>query len=95
MKRKHGWSIRQKDKVFNEIVAGGRGGAMPPMELHQDEWWSMKTSWSDNDSSAALPHTDVLVLKRNDKNYKGGTHKTRFYVDSTEFVNRKINKGHI
>ena len=27
-----------------------------------------------------------FVLKRNNKNYKGGTHKTRFYVDSTEFV---------
>ncbi len=37
--KKDGWIYSTKDKAFYEIVAGGRGGAMPPMEIPSpDEW---------------------------------------------------------
>jgi len=86
--KKDGWIYSTKDKVFYEIVSGGRGGAMPPMEIPSPDEWVV------NEDSVEVTTTIQgtsdpyrrFVLKRNNKNYKGGTHKTRFYVDSTEFV---------
>ena len=86
--KKNGWIYSTKDKAFYEIVAGGRGGAMPPMEIPSPDEWVI------NEDSVEVTTTIQgtsdpyrrFVLKRNNKNYKGGTHKTRFYVDSTEFV---------
>ena len=86
--KKNGWIYSTKDKAFYEIVAGGRGGAMPPMEIPSPDEWVV------NEDSVEVTTTIQgtsdpyrrFVLKRNNKNYKGGTHKTRFYVDSTEFV---------
>ena len=86
--KKDGWLYSTKDKAFYEIVAGGRGGAMPPMEIPSPDEWVI------NEDSVEVTTTIQgisdpyrrFVLKRNNKNYKGGTHKTRFYVDSTEFV---------
>ena len=86
--KKDGWIYSTKDKAFYEIVAGGRGGAMPPMEIPSPDEWVV------NEDSVEVTTTIQgtsdpyrrFVLKRNNKNYKGGTHKTRFYVDSTEFV---------
>ena len=86
--KKDGWIYSTKDKAFYEIVAGGRGGAMPPMEIPSPDEWVI------NEDSVEVTTTIQgtsdpyrrFVLKRNNKNYKGGTHKTRFYVDSTEFV---------
>ena len=86
--KKDGWIYSTKDKAFYEIVAGGRGGAMPPMEIPSPDEWVV------NEDSVEVITTIQgtsdpyrrFVLKRNNKNYKGGTHKTRFYVDSTEFV---------
>ena len=86
--KKDGWIYSTKDKAFYEIVAGGRGGAMPPMEIPSPDEWvinedSVEVTTSIQGTSEPYRH---FVLKRNNKNYKGGTHKTRFYVDSTEFV---------
>lgn len=86
--KKDGWIYSTKDKAFYEIVAGGRGGAMPPMEIPSPDEWVV------NEDSVEVTTTIQgtsdpyrrFVLKRNNKNYKGGNHKTRFYVDSTEFV---------
>ena len=86
--KKDGWIYSTKDKAFYEIVPGGRGGAMPPMEIPSPDEWLV------NEDSVEVTTTIQgtsdpyrrFVLKRNNKNYKGGTHKTRFYVDSTEFV---------
>lgn len=86
--KKNGWLYSTKDKAFYEIVPGGRGGAMPPMEIPSPDEWVI------NEDSVEVTTTIQgtsdpyrrFVLKRNNKNYKGGTHKTRFYVDSTEFV---------
>lgn len=86
--KKNGWLYSTKDKAFYEIVPGGRGGAMPPMEIPSPDDWVI------NDDSVEVTTTIQgtsepyrrFVLKRNNKDYKGGTHKTRFYVDSTEFA---------
>ena len=86
--KKDGWIYSTKDKAFYEIVPGGRGGAMPPMEIPSPDEWVI------NEDSVEVTTTIQgtsdpyrrFVLKRNNKNYKGGTHKTRFYVDSTEFA---------
>ena len=86
--KKDGWIYSTKDKAFYEVVPGGRGGAMPPMEIPSPDEWVV------NEDSVEVTTTIQgtsdpyrrFVLKRNNKNYKGGTHKTRFYVDSTEFV---------
>lgn len=86
--KKNGWLYSTKDKAFYEIVSGGRGGAMPPMEIPSPDEWVI------NEDSVEVTTTIQgtsdpyrrFVLKRNNKNYKGGTHKTRFYVDSTEFL---------
>lgn len=86
--KKNGWLYSTKDKAFYEIVPGGRGGAMPPMEIPSPDEWVI------NEDSVEVTTTIQgtsdpyrrFVLKRNNKNYKGGTNKTRFYVDSTEFV---------
>lgn len=86
--KKEGWIYSTKDKAFYEIVAGGRGGAMPPMEIPSPDEWVI------NEDSVEVTTTIQgtsdpyrrFVLKRNNKNYKGGSHKTRFYVDSTEFA---------
>lgn len=86
--KKDGWLYSTKDKAFYEIVPGGRGGAMPPMEIPSPDEWVV------NEDSVEVTTTIQgtsdpyrrFVLKRNNKNYKVGTHKTRFYVDSTEFV---------
>ena len=86
--KKDGWIYSTKDKAFYEIVSGGRGGAMPPMEIPSPDEWVI------NEDSVEVTTTIQgtsdpyrrFVLKRNNKNYKGGTHKTRFYVDSTEFA---------
>ena len=61
---------------------------MPPMEIPLPDEWVI------NEDSVEVTTTIQgtsepyrrFVLKRNNKNYKGGTYKTRFYVDSTEFV---------
>lgn len=86
--KKDGWIYSTKDKAFYEVVPGGRGGAMPPMEIPSPDEWVI------NEDSVEVTTTIQgtsepyrrFVLKRNNKNYKGGTNKTRFYVDSTEFV---------
>ena len=86
--KKNGWLYSTKDKAFYEIVPGGRGGAMPPMEIPSPDEWVI------NEDSVEVTTTIQgtsdpyrrFVLKRNNKNYKGGSHKTRFYVDSTEFA---------
>ncbi|MBZ2078781.1 hypothetical protein K1I56_02750 [Streptococcus parasanguinis] len=86
--KKDGWLYSTKDKAFYEIVPGGRGGAMPPMEIPSPDEWVV------NEDSVEVITTIQgtsdpyrrFVLKRNNKNYKGGSHKTRFYVDSTEFA---------
>lgn len=86
--KKKGWLYSTKDKAFYEVVPGGRGGAMPPMEIPSPDDWVI------NDDSVEVTTTIQgtsepyrrFVLKRNNKDYKGGTHKTRFYVDSMEFV---------
>ena len=86
--KKDGWIYSTKDKAFYEIVPGGRGGAMLPMEIPSpDEWVINKDSVEVTTTiqGTSDPYRR-FVLKRNNKNYKGGTHKTRFYVDSTEFV---------
>ena len=85
---KKGWLYSTKDKAFYEVVPGGRGGAMPPMEIPSPDDWVI------NDDSVEVTTTIQgtsepyrrFVLKRNHKEYKGGTHKTRFYVDSVEFA---------
>ena len=86
--KKDGWIYSTKDKAFYEVVPGGRGGAMPPMEIPSPDEWVI------NEDSVEVTTTiqgtsdpyRCFVLKRNNKDYKGGTHKTRFYVDSTEFA---------
>ena len=86
--KKDGWLYSTKDKAFYEIVPGGRGGAMPPMEIPSPDEWVV------NEDSVEVTTTIQgtsdpyrrFVLKRNNKNHKGGSHKTRFYVDSTEFA---------
>ena len=86
--KKDGWLYSTKDKAFYEIVPSGRGGAMPPMEIPSPDEWVV------NEDSVEVTTTIQgtsdpyrrFVLKRNNKNYKGGSHKTRFYVDSTEFA---------
>ena len=86
--KKDGWIYSTKDKAFYEVVPGGRGGAMPPMEIPSPDEWVI------NEDSVEVTTTIQgtsdpyrrFVLKRNNKDYKGGTHKTRFYVDSTEFA---------
>ncbi|MFC3920719.1 hypothetical protein [Streptococcus lactarius] len=86
--KKKGWLYSTKDKAFYEVVPGGRGGAMPPMEIPSPDDWVI------NDDSVEVTTTIQgtsepyrrFVLKRNHKEYKGGTHKTRFYVDSMEFA---------
>lgn len=86
--KKNGWLYSTKDKAFYEVVPGGRGGAMPPMEIPSPDDWVI------NDDSVEVTTTIQgtsepyrrFVLKRNHKEYKGGTHKTRFYVESVEFA---------
>lgn len=86
--KKDGWIYSTKDKAFYEIVPGGRGGAMLPMNIpSSDEWVINKDSVEVTTTiQGTSDPSRRFVLKRNNKNYKGGTHKTRFYVDSTEFV---------
>lgn len=86
--KKDGWIYSTKDKAFYEVVPGGRGGAMPPMEIPSPDEWvinedSVEVTTSIQGTSEPYRR---FVLKRNNKDYKGGTHKTRFYMDSTEFV---------
>ena len=86
--KKDGWLYSTKDKAFYEIVAGGRGGAMPPMEIPSPDEWVINENSVEVTTSiqgTSEPYRR-FVLKRNNKDYKGGTHKTRFYVDSTEFA---------
>ena len=86
--KKDDWIYSTKDKAFYEVVTGGRGGAIPPMEIPLPDEWVI------NEDSVEVTTTIQgtsepyrrFVLKRNNKTYKGGTHKTRFYVDSTEFA---------
>ena len=86
--KKDGWIYSTKEKAFYEVVPGGRGGVMPPMEIPSPDEWVI------NEDSVEVTTTiqgtsesyRCFVLKRNNKDYKGGTYKTRFYVDSTEFV---------
>ena len=55
---------------------------MPPMEIPSPDEWVV------NEDSVEVTTTIQgtsdpyrrFILKRNNKNYKGGTHKTRFYV---------------
>ncbi len=64
--------------------------------LHQMNGWSMKIRLKWQRLSKALPDPyRRFVLKRNNKNYKGGTHKTRFMSTAQNLWNRKINKGYI
>ena len=86
--KKDGWIYSTKDNAFYEVVPGGRGGAMPPMEIPlPDEWVINEDSV---EVTTTIQRTSEpyrrFVLKRNNKNYKGGAYKTRFYVDSTELV---------
>lgn len=37
--KKKGWLYSTKDKAFYEVVPGGRGGAMPPMEIPSPDDW--------------------------------------------------------
>lgn len=86
--KKDGWIYSTKDKAFYEIVPGGRGGAMPPMEIPSPDEWVINENSVEVTTSiqgTSEPYRR-FVLKRNNKDYKGGTHKTRFYVDSTEFA---------
>ena len=86
--KKDGWIYSTKDKAFYEVVPGGRGGVMPPMEIPSpDEWVINKDSVEVITSiqGTSEPYRR-FVLRRNNKDYKGGTHKTSFYVDGTEFV---------
>ena len=86
--KKDGWIYSTKDRAFYEVVPGGRGGAMPPMAIPSPDEWvinedSVEVTTSIQGTSEPYRR---FFLKRNNKDYKGGTHKTRFYVDSTEFV---------
>ena len=86
--KKDGWIYSTKDKALYEIVPGGRGGAMPPMEIPSPDEWVINENSVEVTTSiqgTSEPYRR-FVLKRNNKDYKGGTHKTRFYVDSTEFA---------
>ena len=86
--KKDGWIYSTKDKAFYEIVPGGRGGAMLPMEIPSPDEWVINKDLVEVTTTiqgTSDPYRR-FILKRNNKNYKGGTHKTRFYVDSTEFV---------
>lgn len=86
--KKNGWIYSTKDKAFYEVVPGGRGGAMPPMEIPSPDEWVINEDSVEVTTliqGTSEPYRR-FVLKRNNKNYKGGTNKTRFYVDSTEFV---------
>ena len=72
-KKKDGWIYSTKDKAFYEIVPGGRGGAMLPMEIPSpDEWVVNKDSV---EVTATIQGTSDpyrrFILKRNNKNYKG------------------------
>ena len=75
--KKDGWIYLTKEKVFYEVVPGGRGGVMPPMEIPSPDEWVI------NEDSVEVPTTiqgtsesyRCFVLKRNNKNYKGGTYK--------------------
>jgi len=86
--KKDGWLYSTKDKAFYEIVPGGRGGVMPPMEIPSPDEWVV------NEDSVEVTTTIQgtsdpyrrFVLNRKNKNNRGGSHKTRFYVDSTEFA---------
>ena len=70
--KKDGWIYSTKDKAFYEIVSGGRGGAMPPMEIPSPDEWVI------NEDSVEVTTTIQgtsdpyrrFVLKRNNKNYK-------------------------
>ena len=86
--KKDGWIYSTKDKAFYEVVPGGRGGAMPPMEIPSPDEWVINEDLVEVTTTiqgTSDPYRR-FVLKRNNKDYKGGTHKTRFYVDSTEFA---------
>ena len=86
--KKDGWIYSTKDKAFYEIVPGGRGGAMLPMEIPSPDEWVINKDLVEVTTTiqgTSDPYRR-FILKRNNKNYKGGTNKTRFYVDSTEFV---------
>ena len=86
--KKDGWIYSTKDKAFYEVVPVGRGGAMPPMEIPSPDDWVINEDSVEVTTlirGTSEPYRR-FVLRRNNKDYKGGTHKTRFYVDSTEFA---------
>lgn len=86
--KKNGWLYSTKDKpstkLYLVVVAGDATDGNSFTGWMGNQW---RFSWSDNDypPGTSDPYRR-FVLKRNNKNYKGGTNKTRFYVDSTEFV---------
>lgn len=86
--KKQAWLYSSKDKMFFELVPGGRGGAAPEMEIPSPDEWVINEDSVEVTTSIQWTSEPYrrFVLKRNNKNYKGGTHKTRFYVDSTEFA---------
>lgn len=67
--KKKGWLYSTKDKAFYEVVPGGRGGAMPPMEIPSPDDWVI------NDDSVEVTTTIQgtsepyrrFVLKRKDR----------------------------
>ena len=87
--KKQAWLYSSKDKMFFELVPGGRGGAAPEMEIPSANEWVVEGDTvvvTTRIKSTSQP-MERYVLKRNLKKYSGGEHKTRFYVVSKEFVN--------
>lgn len=87
--KKQAWLYSSKDKMFFELVPGGRGGAAPEMEIPSANEWVVEGDTvvvTTRIKSTSQP-MERYVLKRNQKKYSGGEHKTRFYVVSKEFVN--------
>lgn len=83
-----GWLYSSKDQAFYEFVAGGRGGAAPPIIIPPVSEWVI------NDDSVIVKATMAgnvgssyrYVLKRNNKDYSGGAQQTRFYAVSRETI---------
>ncbi|MFR6318552.1 MAG: hypothetical protein ACLUMQ_02000 [Streptococcus salivarius] len=92
--KKDGWIYSTKDKAFYEIVSGGRGGAMPPMEIpspmngfNEDSVEVTTTIQGTSDPYRRF------VLKRNNKNTRVEPTKHAFMSTALNREIVKINKA--
>lgn len=90
---KSDWLYFSGDRKIVEVVAGGRGGAFPEIIIPPySEWKKVDDGY---EIITSLNMTDVkpyekVTVKRNRKTYSGGAHRSLFYIDDIEILDKEF-----